>query len=115
MCLYTYGFEDVRDVFRVLVSIRSNCLSSNYLLYQTAAQSAGFCSAEKNEQHPGEKVSMYSSPPPTDKDFAQLFLHNIEPDYKKGLVAEMRKDFGGVDLEEIFYNPPELVHQPAAV
>ena len=113
MCLYTYDFEDVRDVFRVLVSIRRNCLSSSYLLYQTAAQSAGFCSAEK--KHPGEKVSMYSSPPPTDKDFVQLFLHNIEPDYKKGLVAEMRKDFGSVDLEEIFYNPPQLVPQPAAV
>ena len=62
MCLYTTDFEDVRDVFRMLVSTRRNCLSSSYLLYQTVAQSAGFCSAEK--KHPGEKVSMYSSPAP---------------------------------------------------
>jgi hypothetical protein len=127
ICLYTYDFQDVRDVFRVLVAIRRNRLSGGYLNYKTdeatsqglyttdqAAQSAGFGSAKK--KHPDEKVSMYSSPPPltnnpkgADKDFVQLFLNNIEPDYKKGLVAEIRKDVGSGDLKEIFYNPPQIV------
>ena len=132
--LYTYDFEDVQDLFRVLVSIRRHCLSDGYLHYKMdkpkhqgfctatdqSTQCAGFGSAKK--QQPGEKLSIYSSPPPqtnnprgTENDFVQLFLNNIEPGNKKGLVAEMRKDFGGVELKEIFYNPPQVLVQPNAV
>ncbi len=73
ICLYTYDFTDIKDVFRVLVAIRRNRLSGDYLKYKTdeltsqelyitdqAAQSAG----SSKKKHPAEKVSiMYSSPP----------------------------------------------------
>ena len=117
-----------------LDKIRRNRLSDGYLHYKMdkpkhqglctatdqSTQCAGFGSAKK--QQPGEKLSIYSSPPPqtnnprgTENDFVQLFLNNIEPGNKKGLVAEMRKDFGGVELKEIFYNPPQVLVQPNAV
>jgi hypothetical protein len=91
MCLYTYDFEDVRDVFRVLVSIRRNCLSSSYLLYQTVAQSVGFCSAEKNEQHPGEKVSMYSSRPQLTKTSRSCSCTILNLITRRGLLRKCGK------------------------
>jgi hypothetical protein len=126
ICLYTYDFEDVRDVFRVLVALKRNRLAGGHLNYKTddatyqglyttdqAANAAGFQSAKKN--HPNEKVSMYTSPPPLtnnpggDKDFVQLFLNNIGPDCRKGLVAELRKNSDDAESKEIFYHPPQLV------
>jgi hypothetical protein len=118
--LFTYDFKDVRDVFRVLLSIRRNHLSGGYLYYKTdkatdqglytsdqAAQSAGFGSSEK--------LLMYSSPKPlssnpkgTEQDPVQLFLN--EPDNKMGLLAEtLRKDLGDVDFKVVFYNPPQMM------
>jgi hypothetical protein len=119
--LYTYDFTDIKDVFRVLIAIRRNRLSGDrdYLKYKTdeltsqglyttdqAAQSAG----SSKKKHPAEKVStMYSSPPSNTNpsgadDNVQLFLNDIEPDCKKGLVAEIKKDVAGGENPVYYYN-----------
>ena len=121
--LFTYDFKDVRDVFRVLLSIRRYHLSGGYLYYKNdkatdqglytsdqAAQSAGF-----GKPHPDENLLMYSSPRPlssnpkgTEQDPVQLFLN--ESDNKMGLLAEtLRKDLGDVDFKVVFYSPPQMM------
>jgi hypothetical protein len=129
ICVYTQNFEDVQDVFRVLVTLRRNRLQNTFMNYKTdeasvqgvfktdrAAKRAGFDSAAKLK--PGQRVSMYFSPPsPTVStgaaEFIQLFLNNIGPEFKRGLVAELRKEPHDLEDNIIFYNPPKIL-QPSA-
>jgi hypothetical protein len=126
ICVFTQNFEDVQDVFRVLVTLRRNCLQNTAIHYKTdeateqgvfktdeAAQRAGFESAAKLK--PGQRVSMYFSPPsPTvstgDTEKIQLFLNNIGPRFDRGLVAELRKEPRDLEDKIIFYNPPRIHH-----
>jgi hypothetical protein len=125
ICVYTQNFEDVQDVFRVLVTLRRNRLQNTFMNYKTdeatvqgvfktdeAAKRAGFDSAAKLK--PGQRVSMYFSPPsPTIStgatEFIQLFLNNIGPEFKRGLVAELRKEPHDLEDKIIFYNPPRIL------
>jgi hypothetical protein len=125
LCVYTQNFEDVQDVFRVLVTLRRNRLQNTFMNYKTdeatlqgvyktdeAAKRAGFDSTEKLK--PGQRVSMYFSPPsPTIStgatEFIQLFLNNIGPEFKRGLVAELRKEPHDLEDKIIFYNPPRIL------
>jgi hypothetical protein len=129
LCVYTHNFEDVQDVFRVLVTLRRNRLQNTFMNYKTdeatlqgvyktdeAAKRAGFDSTEKLK--PGQRVSMYFSPPSTTvssgaTEFIQLFLNNIGPEFKRGLVAELRKEPHDLEDNIIFYNPPKIL-QPSA-
>jgi hypothetical protein len=57
---------------------------------------------------------MYFSPPsPTIStgatEFIQLFLNNIGPEFKRGLVAELRKEPHDLEDKIIFYNPPRIL------
>ncbi|XP_046456310.1 uncharacterized protein LOC124203631 [Daphnia pulex] len=126
ICVFTKNFEDVKDVFRVLVTLRRNCLQNTAIHYKTdeateqgvyktdeAAKRAGFDSAEKLK--PGQRVSMYFSPPSPNvstgaTETIQLFLNNIGPRFDRGLVAELRKEPDELEDKIIFYNPPRIHH-----
>jgi hypothetical protein len=128
VCVYTTDFENVQDVFRVLVTLRRNHLQDSFINYKTdeatlegvyktdeAAQRAGYGSTKKLE--PGRRVSMYFSPPsPIDPTGAteviKLFLNNIGPEFKRGLVAELRKESRDIEAKIIFYNPPKILNPP---
>jgi hypothetical protein len=128
ICVYTENFEDVQDVFRVLVTLQRNRLQNTAIHYKTdeatlqglyktdeAAKRAGFDSTEKLK--PGQRVSMYFSPPSTTvstgaTEFIQLFLNNIGPEFKRGLVAELRKEPHDLEDKIIVYNPPRI-QQPS--
>lgn len=125
ICVYTHDFEDLKDVFRVLVALRRSSVQNGFIHYKTdettregiyktheAAKRAGFVGAEKKV--PGRKVSMYSSPSYvvnsstgiTEK--IQLLQNNIGPEYKTGLVAELSKGVEDDEEKVVFYNPPQL-------
>ena len=125
VCIYNKDFENVQDVFRVLVTIRRNRLQDTFINYKTdeatlegvyktdeAAQRAGFDSTKKLE--PGKRVSMYFSPPsPIDltgaTELIQLFLNNIGPENSRGLVAELKKEAHDIEAKIIFYDPPKIL------
>ena len=112
-------------VFRVLVALRRSRLQNRVIHYKTdettlqgiykteeAAKRAGFdCNTKRD---PGQRVSMYSSPclpydPTGATEKIQMFLNNIGPEYKTGLVAELIKNANTIEPRIVFYNPPEIV------
>jgi hypothetical protein len=71
------------------------------------------CDSAK-ELEPGRRMSMYCSPPTGDdvtgaNELIQLYLNNIGPVYRTGLVAELRKNSSDIDAELKFYNPPQML------
>ncbi len=127
ICVYTHDYEDVEDVFRVLVALRRNRLqlrrsinyktdeasSSGIYRDEKCAKRAGFDS--NKERDPGEKVCIYTTPPypsydPTGAtEKIQMFKNNIGPEYKSGLVAELVKYANDTEPKITFYNPPRIV------
>jgi hypothetical protein len=128
ICVYTQDYEDIPDVFRVLLTLRRNCLQNDTIYYKTCeasrkgvyatdemANKFGFPSAPKLKS--GQRVSMYYSPPISfvsnekgNTEVIQLILNNIGPEYRIGLVAESRKDSGESEATETFYNPPQILN-----
>jgi hypothetical protein len=128
ICVCTNDCENVQDVFRILVTLRRNRLSLGYLNYkkfkatqlktysnEEVAQMNGCDSAKELES--GQRVSMYCSPPdpnandPTgSNELIQLYLNNIGPEYKTGLVAESRKNPLDTEAKLRFYNPPQTLN-----
>ncbi len=124
ICVYTNNYEDVPDVFRVLVALRQNRIQIGAIHYKTddatfsgayatgeAAHRAGF-DCNKRKRNPRQKVSMYTSPPyeetgATEK--IQMLLNNIGPEYKSGLVAELVKNADDTEPKITFYNPPKII------
>lgn len=127
ICVYTNDFEDIKDVFRVLVALRRSRVQNSSIHYKTdeatlegiyktdeAAKQAGFDGAKKKE--PGRKVSLYSSPPNYALDNSneaaetiQLLRNNIGPECKTGLVAELRKGVEDEEGKTFFYDPPQII------
>ena len=118
--ILTYDYEDVRDVFRVLVAIRRHRITASYLGYETATD------PDSNQTDQGQQQAssgsagnkrlrrnMYFSPSPAgNKDMVQLFSHKIGPGSEKKLVAEMKKHSDGTECET-WYTPPKVVDAAA--
>jgi hypothetical protein len=119
ICLYTYDFKDVRDVFRVLVTLRRmNHIENDFLEYVTEVhdveEAVNGEDFKRRMEEPSKEsiVSIYSSPPvgvwkKTIETIKMYHLLNIGSDSKVGLVAQLKKNFT-INSEEIiiFYNPP---------
>ena len=118
--LLTYDYEDVRDVFRVLVAIRRHRFSASYLGYETATDPDSSQTDQGQQQassgSAGNKRlrrNMYFSPSPAgNKDMVQLFANKIGPGSEKKLVAEMKKHSDGTECET-WYTPPKVVDAAA--
>jgi hypothetical protein len=118
--LLTYDFEDVKDVFRVLVAIRRNRVSGSYLGYETATDQDPN-KGDQGQHHASSgsagnkrlRRNMYFSPSPAgNKDMVQLFSNKIAPGSEKKLVAEMKKHSDGTECET-WYTPPKVVDAAA--
>ena len=116
--ILTYDYEDVRDVFRVLVAIRR--FSASYLGYETATDQDSNQS-DQGQHHASSgsagnkrlRRNMYFSPSPAgNKDMVQLFSNKIAPGSEKKLVAERKKDSDGTECET-WYTPPKVVNAAA--
>ena len=124
ICVYTQNYKDVPDVFRVLVALRRSRLQNRGINYKTDdatlsgvyktdeyAQRAGFDCTTKVR---GQRVSYYTSPylpydPTGATERIQMFLNNIGPENKPGLVAELVKNANNIEPRITFYDPPEIV------
>jgi hypothetical protein len=123
ICLYTYDFEDVQDIFRVLVTLQRNRLKKGYLEYLTEENNADEIvngedfSKEENEQRNMEHrdkriIQMYAAAPiitDSEMELISMWKLNIGSESQKGLVAELRK-ISKYNKEKIkFYNPPKIL------
>ena len=124
ICVYTQNYKDVPDVFRVLVALRRSRLQNRGINYTTdeatltgiyktdeIAKRAGF---DCSRRVPGQRVSFYSSPclpydPTGATERIQMFLNNIGPENKTGLVAELVKNVNNIEPRVTFYDPPEII------
>ncbi len=120
ICVHTEDYENVPDVFRVLIALVRNHVRDNNKNFQyktnKASREAIYCSDEaarrschdRSKKEPGARSTMYFSPKSAINESIQLFKNNIGPQNKSGLVAELRKEADGKDAQIIYHDPPIL-------
>lgn len=120
ICVHTEDYENVPDVFRVLIALVRNNVrdSNNNFQYKTnkASQEAIYCSDEaarrsrhdRSKKEPGKRSTMYNSPKSTINESIQLFKNNIGPRNESVLVAELRKEAEGRDAQIVYHDSPIL-------
>jgi hypothetical protein len=128
ICVYVHDSTDVQDVFRVLVTLRRNCLQNTFINYKTDNATLQKIykindsdqSTESDSAKNFEDVFLYFSPPSLsnseitdEKEIIQLFKNNIDPGFKRGLVtlvAELEKEPHDLEAKISFYDPPRILH-----